>query len=131
MTLIEKTGALIVGYDLIDNDHDEFIGLLNKLDAADNANFPALFQQLYEQSERHFERENALMKQFSYPGETEHKGEHQRVLGEFKQFKSRVDKGLIAFGRSFVKDRLPQWFGLHVATMDSALAAHINKQTEA
>ncbi|PPK64943.1 hemerythrin-like metal-binding protein [Methylobacter tundripaludum] len=131
MTLIEKTGALIVGYDLIDNDHDEFIGLLNKLDAADNANFPALFQQLYEQSERHFERENELMKQFSYSGETEHKGEHQRVLGEFKQFKSRVDKGLIAFGRSFVKDRLPQWFGLHVATMDSALAAHINKQTEA
>lgn len=131
MTLIEKTGALIVGYDLIDNDHDEFIGLLNKLDAAGNANFPALFRQLYEQTERHFERENELMKQFSYPGETEHKGEHQRVLGEFKQFKSRVDKGLIAFGRSFVKDRLPQWFGLHVATMDSALAAHVNKQTEA
>ncbi len=128
MALIEKTGALIVAHELIDNDHDEFISLLNKLDAADNAAFPALFQQLYEQTEQHFERENQLMKQFSYPGETEHKGEHQRVLGELKQFKSRVDKGLIAFGRSFVKDRLPQWFGLHVMTMDSALVAHINKQ---
>lgn len=128
MALIEKTGALIVAHDLIDNDHDEFISLLNELDAADNANFPALFQQLYEQTEQHFERENQLMKQFSYPGETEHKGEHQRVLGELKQFKSRVDKGVIAFGRAFVKDRLPQWFGLHVTTMDSALVAHINKQ---
>jgi hemerythrin-like metal-binding protein len=128
MALIENIDVLTVGYDQIDNDHDEFISLLNELDAADNTNFPALFRQLYEQTEQHFERENQLMKQFAYPGETEHKGEHQRVLGEFKQFKSRVDKGLIAFGRSFVKDRLPQWFGLHVTTMDGALAAHINKQ---
>lgn len=131
MALIEKTDALTVGYDLIDNDHDEFISLLNELDAADNADFPALFRQLHERTEQHFERENRLMKQFSFPGETEHKSEHQRVLGEFKQFKSRVDKGLIAFGRSFVKDRLPQWFGLHVTTMDSALTAHINKQSQA
>lgn len=128
MTLLEKTDVVTVGYSPIDGDHDEFISLLNKLDATDNANFPALFRQLYEQTEQHFERENQLMKQFSYPGETEHKGEHQRLLGEFKQFKSRVDKGLVPFGRSFVKDRLPQWFGLHLTTMDSALAAHIKKQ---
>jgi len=131
MTIIEKAAAPIVGYEPIDNDHDEFINLLNKLDTADNATFPALFQQLYEQTEQHFDRENQLMQQFSFPGATDHKGEHLRVLGEFKQFKSRVDKGLIAFGRSFVKDRLPQWFGLHVTTMDSALATHINKQSEA
>jgi hemerythrin len=125
MALIEKADIHIVGYDLIDNDHDEFISLVNQLEAADNANFPALFQQLYQHTEQHFDRENQLMKQLSFPGQTEHKGEHQRVLGEFKQFKSRVDKGLITFGRSFVKDRLPQWFGLHVTTMDSALAAHV------
>ncbi|MGZ5541987.1 MAG: bacteriohemerythrin [Methylobacter sp.] len=129
MTLIEKTKLHIVGHDLIDNDHDEFVNLLNRLDAADNKDFPALFQQLYEHTEQHFDRENQLMQQFSFPGESDHKGEHQRVLGEFKQFKSRVDKGLIAFGRSFVKDRLPQWFGLHVTTMDSALSAHIKTQS--
>jgi hypothetical protein len=37
---------------------------------------------------------------------------------------------MIAFGRSFVRERLPQWFGLHVTTMDSALAAHIKIQSE-
>jgi hemerythrin len=126
MALIEKSGTLTVGYELIDNDHDEFINLLNTLDSAANVDFPALFQQLYEHTEQHFDRENQLMKQFAYPGEIEHKGEHQRVLGEFKQFKTRVDKGMIAFGRSFVRERLPQWFGLHVTTMDTALAAHIN-----
>jgi hemerythrin len=117
MALIEKTGVLTVGYDPIDNDHDEFISLLNQLDSAGNADFSALFQQLYEHTEQHFDRENRLMKQFGFPAEIEH-----------KEFKTRVDKGMIAFGRSFVRDRLPQWFGLHVTTMDSALAAHINIQ---
>jgi len=130
MALIEKNSTPTVGYELIDNDHDEFITLVNKLDTAGNADFPALFQQLYEHTEQHFERENQLMQQFAFPAESEHKGEHQRVLGEFKQFKTRIDKGMIAFGRSFVRERLPQWFGLHVTTMDSALAAHIKNSSQ-
>ncbi|MEQ1621641.1 MAG: hemerythrin domain-containing protein [Methylococcales bacterium] len=129
MALIEKSDIYTVGFDLIDNDHADFIGLLNQLEAAGNAEFPALFQELFEHTEQHFGHENQLMTQFAYAGEIEHKGEHQRVLGEFKQFKTRVDKGMIVFGRSFVRERLPQWFGLHVTTMDSALAAYINSQT--
>jgi len=129
MALIEKNTVLIVGYDLIDRDHDEFIALINQLDSTSNADFPVLFQQLHEHTEQHFDRENQLMMQFAYPGEIEHKGEHQRVLGEFRQFKTRVNKGMITFGRSFVRERLPQWFGLHVTTMDSALVAHINNHS--
>ena len=107
MALIEKNTVLIVGYDLIDRDHDEFIALINQLDSASNADFPNLFQKLHEHTELHFDRENQLMIQFSYPGAIEHKGEHQRVLGEIKQFKTRVNKGMITFGRSFVRERLP------------------------
>jgi hemerythrin-like metal-binding protein len=125
MALIEASDLNRVGYQPIDDDHQAFISLLNQMDSASNADFPALFQQLYLHTEHHFERENQLMQQCGFPAETEHRGEHQRVLGEFKQFKSRVDKGLIAFGRSFVKERLPQWFQLHLATMDSALAAYL------
>lgn len=66
------------------------------------------------------------MLQYAYPGEIEHKSEYLRVLGEFKQFKTRVDKGMIVFGRSFVRERLQQWFQLHVTTMDSALVVHMN-----
>lgn len=130
MALIEKNATPEVGYELIDNDHDEFITLVNKLDTAGNADFPALFQQLYEHTEEHFERENQLMQQFGFPAESEHRGEHKRVLGEFKQFKTRIDKGMITFGRSFVRERLPQWFSLHVTTMDSALAAHIKNSSQ-
>lgn len=131
MALIEKNSVPSVDYDLIDSDHDEFITLLNQLDCAGNVDFPALFQQLQTHTEQHFDRENQLMRQFAYPGELEHKGEHQRVLGEVNQFKTRVDKGMLAFGRSFVRERLPQWFGLHVTSMDSALVAYIKTHSQA
>lgn len=126
MSLINAATITAVGDASIDSDHQEFVALLNRLDAASDADFPALFQQLFEHTEQHFAMENQLMLEYGFPAETEHKGEHNRVLGEFKQFKSRVDKGLIPFGRAFVKERLPQWFQLHITTMDSALAAYIN-----
>lgn len=125
MALIDATVLHAVGYPAIDCDHHEFVTLLNRLDIACDADFPDLFRQLFEHTEQHFAMENQLMQDYRFPAETEHKGEHVRVLGEFKQFKSRVDKGMIAFGRLFVQQRLPQWFQLHAATMDSALAAHI------
>ena len=130
MALVDTNSLLKVGNALIDNDHLAFIDLLNQLDSASNSEFSQLFQQLYEHTEQHFEHENQLMAQFAFPAETEHNGEHQRVLAEFKQFKPRIDKGMVTFGRAFIKERLPQWFQLHVATMDAALATHIRtKQT--
>ncbi|MGY6274348.1 bacteriohemerythrin [Methylomonas sp. MgM2] len=125
MALIDAASLNLVGYPAIDSDHQEFVSLLNQLDGADNADFPALFRQLFEHTEHHFAMENQLMADYQFPAETEHKGEHVRVLGEFKQFKTRVDKGMIDFGRAFVRERLPQWFLLHTTTMDSALAAHL------
>jgi len=110
---------------LIDADHQQFIGLLHQLAVASNAEFPQLFAELQIITSQHFATEDALMLQYAFPSIAEHSAEHQRVLNEFKQFKTRIDKGLIAFGRAFVQERLPQWFSLHVATMDSALAAHI------
>ena len=122
MSLSETLQVLNVGYEPIDHDHQEFIDLLDRLDKASNSDFPLLFQTLYQHCEHHFELENELMRRTSFPAQTEHIGEHMRVLGEIRQFKTRVDKGLLPFGRAFVKERLPSWFQLHVSTMDSALA---------
>lgn len=131
MALIDSATVKTVGHPAIDGDHQAFVELLNQLDVASSADFSSLFRALFEHTEQHFERENQLMQKHGFPAEPEHRGEHQRVLGEFKQFQSRVDKGMLAFGRSFVKERLPQWFQLHVMTMDSALAAHIDTEAKA
>lgn len=128
MGLAETVQLIGVDYRLIDDEHQEFIQLLDALDRADDIHFPVLFQALHQHTQQHFERENQLMRQSGFPAEIEHSGEHQRVLAEFKQFQARVDRGLVGFGRAFVKERLVAWFVLHVTTMDSALATHL-KQT--
>ncbi|WFP51058.1 hemerythrin family protein [Methylomonas sp. EFPC3] len=127
MTLIDEATISATGNDQIDGDHVEFIQLVNQLDKADNPEFAQLFRLLHEHVVAHFERENQLMAQCGFPAESEHKSEHQRVLSEFKQFQSRVDKGLVGFGRAFVRERLPGWFAVHVATMDSKLASYIRQ----
>lgn len=131
MNPLEQSGLMAVGYEQIDADHAEFLVLLGRLLEVSDAEFPALFAQLFEHLEGHFERENELMRKSGFRAEAEHKGEHQRVIGEFRQFKSRVERGLLPFGRAFVRENLPGWFKLHVSTMDSALAAHLNAQGDA
>lgn len=128
MSIIEQSTLYLLNIEQIDNEHRQFVDLINQLYEANNEQFGKLFEQLLIHTEQHFQHENQLMDQYRFPATGEHKGEHLRVLGEFKQFKKRVDKGLIAFGRAYIKDSLPSWFDLHIKTMDSALAAHVNKQ---
>ncbi len=128
MTSNLKTPVVSVGYEPIDLDHVEFSSLIEQLERVDNVGFPTLFDQLLAHTEQHFAQENELMENSQFPALQEHKGEHVRVIGEFRQFKLRVDKGLVAFGRSFLRDRVVPWFKLHITTMDSALVSHLHGQ---
>ena len=125
MTSNLKSPAISLGYVPVDDDHQMFVALLHQMEHADNVAFTTLFQQLATHTEKHFERENQLMQSSGFPALSEHRGDHHRVLGEIHQFQRRVDKGIIAFGRSFIRDRLKPWFDLHSTTMDSALIAHL------
>lgn len=118
---------LALGVEEMDATHREFAALVNALDRAATADFPALFAQLVAHTQAHFERENEWMIRSGFPATGEHREEHLRVLGELVQFARRVEKGFVALGRAYVRDRLPAWFGLHAATMDSALAVHLKR----
>ena len=123
--LIEWDALLYgLGVPAMDETHAQFIKLLNQLDAAPNSEFTGLFTKLVEHTRLHFEEEESRMLQCNFPAIAEHCSEHQRVLGELTQIKRQVDKGLVSFGRMYVREGLPGWFRLHAATMDSALAAH-------
>jgi hemerythrin len=61
----------------------------------------------------------------------EHRGEHRRVLAELRTLGQRAAAGRLALGRAYVRERLPDWFALHAATMDSALAAHLKERPKA
>ena len=114
-----------LGRDEMDRTHLEFIDLVNRLAAADNAGFPALFDALVAHTETHFEREEQCMTASGFPALHEHRGEHRRVLAELRSLGQRAANGRPALAQAYVREQLPHWFALHAATMDSALAAHL------
>ncbi|EIJ43864.1 hemerythrin-like metal-binding domain-containing protein [Beggiatoa alba B18LD] len=127
MPLMDWSDAYQLGLPLMDDTHQEFVALVNKTHDANNADFKVLFTELLTHTQAHFDKENQLMVATKFPALGEHQAEHQRVINELKQFKQRVDKGMISFGRAYIKDRLPEWFALHTKTMDSALAVHLQR----
>ena len=118
-----------LGLRSMDEQHRDFVSLLKDLRIADKGEFSSLFRILCEHIAAHFEFEDALMQELNFPARVEHRGEHLRVLGELVQFNRQVEQGRTMMAQAYVNERLPEWFGLHVSTMDSALAAHVNKVT--
>ena len=119
-----------LGLDTMDATHREFIAMINTLHGTPDKDFGLHFKRLYVHMEKHFEHEYELMKKSSFPAISEHSAEHRRILGELQQFNRRVQKGLYAFGRAYIRDTIQQWFHLHLITMDSALAAHLKNRQQ-
>ncbi|MBI4741843.1 MAG: hemerythrin family protein [Betaproteobacteria bacterium] len=112
----------------MDATHREFIEAADALMAAPDEAFPALFAHLHEHTRLHFEHEGTLMKACRFPATGEHNSEHLRVLGELGYFARGVKAGRIGLARIYVR-ALPDWFALHVATMDAALAGCLKRET--
>lgn len=123
-----RDAQFILGVDEMDDTHREFVDMVNSLEKASNADFIQNFDALIEHTRAHFENEDRLMAEYGFPAIAEHRGEHDRVLGEMTRFNRVLHKGLVSFARSYVDESLKQWFPLHAATMDSALAAHLKSR---
>lgn len=120
----------LLGFSEMDETHKEFAELVNLLgQMAEPESFKVMFAELLAHTKSHFDYEDSLMVNSAFPALAEHRSEHNRVLGQLHQINERVQKGFIVMGREYVKE-LPQWFDLHAATMDSALAAHLKSQTD-
>lgn len=117
-----------LGIAVMDEHHARFVAMVDELTTATDSAFTACFARLHEQTRTHFEDEQALMQDSGFPAIREHVNEHRRILAEFAQFQRRAERGLIPFARAYVRDRLGDWFALHLVTMDAALAAHLKRR---
>ncbi|PIV88719.1 MAG: hemerythrin [Hydrogenophilales bacterium CG17_big_fil_post_rev_8_21_14_2_50_63_12] len=115
----------------MDATHREFIALVNLLAACDDTDFAALFEKLLDHCRLHFTSEGRLMRISRFPALNEHESEHHRVYGDLVQMNRAVQRGRLLLPRAFVKQGLEEWFNDHLASMDSALAAHLKRVGEA
>lgn len=116
---------MVLGVAEMDATHRAFVDLADALLAASDAEFPALFAQLREDTKQHFENEDKLMQACRFPATGEHRAEHLRVLGELAFFGRGVASGRLRAAREYARS-LPGWFMTHLQTMDAALAARLN-----
>jgi len=125
-----------LGMDEMDATHIDFIKQVNALDGMRGEELEAGFSNLLQHTVRHFEREDELMEQCAFPQINEHRQEHRKVVAEMSRFAGKMRRGdsphahAHSFIRAYIRERLPEWFNLHLATMDSALAWHLNQHTQ-
>ena len=111
----------------MDAAHREFAELVNALAACPDAEFPERFKALMNHTRAHFAAEEELMSKSGFPALVEHSGEHKRVIDELMQFGRGLGRGRVFLARSYIASGIPEWFALHLATIDAALAAHLKK----
>ena len=117
----------LLGYTPIDAVHEEFVGLLGRLQVGDDAALPALLDEFARHLEQHFEMENRWMVETEFPPRDCHIDEHAAVLASVREVQALPAGEQVAVIRHLV-EALADWFPRHADQLDSALAHWMSKQ---
>lgn len=113
--------GFILGYGPMDHTHEEFVALLARLQAAPDAQLPALLDAFLAHTEAHFEEEDRWMRETDFPPRDCHIEEHGKVLASIREVRGLLQAGRVDLCRSLAQ-ALADWFPGHATHLDSALA---------
>lgn len=116
--------ALALGLDAMDDTHREFVDLLARAEASDDAALPAAWDALIAHTDAHFGREDAWMRSTGFSSVNCHSTHHKVVLVVMREGAVRAAAGELAPVRQMIRE-LAAWFPQHAQTMDAALALHL------
>ena len=127
---IKLDESLLVGHDLIDQDHRDLVPLVNIFleSIKKGADKQSVFDDVGEISVRfsaHFERENQLMAEYRYPDAQAHVAEHKALLGDLGKFLNKVEETNDDDVLSTVK-YIEDWFLKHIAGSDKRLGQYLS-----
>lgn len=117
---------LSLGDKSVDSTHREFVSLVEQAASAQPEKLAPALQNLVEHTREHFQEEESRMQSVNHRLLSEHRAEHQRILGDMERFCQRAEKGRGAMARAWVADNLMEWFTAHARTMDSAMVADLS-----
>jgi hemerythrin-like metal-binding protein len=117
MDVLEWTPEMQLGNSALDTAHKALFDEMLRLYAAPDCELQAGLPVLCDKLERDFREEEDLMEAIDFPGIKEHREQHARVLSALHH----VEAGEPGAAREAVL-LLPQWFQLHLSTMDTPLA---------
>ena len=124
MPVMEWNESLVLDRGVMDDTHREFIGLLNRLADAPEADMLAVLDEFIAHTEAHFAQEQLWMEQMSFPPAECHAREHDGVLEVAREVRVRAAAGETGFG-PVLAQAVAQWFANHAASMDNVLALYM------
>lgn len=120
MSALTWTDALRLQHDELDRTHEEFVELLNAVEAELPAQPWNAFQRLLAHTEAHFALEEGWMKQLGFEPENCHSRQHTMVLELLREVARRYEAGERE-PLERVVPALAEWFPQHAEMMDAAL----------
>ncbi|MBD9584884.1 MULTISPECIES: hemerythrin domain-containing protein [Delftia] len=124
MAVLEWSGALALELPAMDEVHQEFVLLLAEVEAADDAQLCARWDELIAHTQVHFDQEDRWMQSTRFTSTNCHSLQHKVVLQVMREGASKAADGDLAVIRSMAGE-LAAWFVHHAQTMDAALALHL------
>lgn len=113
-----------IGYARLDEDHDEFVGLVSRLRHAGSEDVLAAHAALHDHAIQHFAFEDSLMGPHDFASKECHLDEHAAVLHSFDEVRTALLAGNAAVAARFA-DHLLEWLPAHVDALDRQLAKFI------
>lgn len=118
----------LLGYNVMDDTHREFVSLVNALLTVDDAQLPAALDAFAAHAEDHFAQENSWMETDGFPARECHVDEHDKVLASVREVQQLLAEGNVEVVRELAV-ALMEWFPGHADYMDSALALWMVKRS--
>lgn len=121
--------SLLLGIDVIDDQHRNLARLMNKLNSAwrhgqSQQELVALFDNLIAETAEHFETEGHLMAQCAYQDLRSHEKEHALLLDEAMRLRQHLSEGGELLAMQTIKD----WLVNHIAYADKPMARFMLNQ---
>ena len=137
MAAIRWTGAMSVGVDRLDRDHQTLLELINRIAAADegpatrNRVIPEVLVTLTAYTVFHFKREEQVMAAIGYPELDVHRDEHWALTREVNLLQRRFSQNPDAISREEILGFLTDWLSHHILLQDMAYKPYAEGRPEA
>jgi len=118
------SNALVLDMPVMDEVHQEFVALLERVVLAEDDMLMPLWSELIAHTQEHFDREDQWMRATGFAAGNCHATQHKVVLQVLREGEARGHGGDLAVVRQMA-DELGIWFPQHAQSMDASLALHL------
>lgn len=107
----------------MDNEHKKLVEIMNRLytknkEGAPKSELIKIVDELANWTITHFKHEEAFLEKIKFPGLTNHKGIHQRLLTQFTQHKNDFANSPLSKVSDKFFDFLTLWLSAHIQHID-------------